>query len=153
MVVTRLLPSLASGESENWYPVRGLAGRGLGEMASAGRRALAFRLRPRRKPWANRRIYRDLAVVLWLWFLQDLSNIFGSCLGYPFLWYPTVAPEPREECGHSPEVLTRLGSQQLPSRLCFVLGGSGRCARVHPPGVAPEALEEWVYSSRGFFLH
>ena len=36
--------------------------------------------------------------------------------------------------------------------LCFVLGGSGGCVRAHPPGVAPEALEEWVYSSRGFFL-
>ena len=45
----------------------------------------------------------------------------------------------------------RLGSQQLPSRLCFVLGGFDGCARAHPPGVAPEALEEWVYSSRGFF--
>ena len=28
--VARLLPSPASDESENWYPVRGLAGRGLG---------------------------------------------------------------------------------------------------------------------------
>jgi len=27
---TRLLPSPASGESENWYPIRGIAGRGLG---------------------------------------------------------------------------------------------------------------------------
>ena len=34
MEVTRLLPSPASSESENWYPVRGLAGRGLGERAS-----------------------------------------------------------------------------------------------------------------------
>ena len=41
-------------------------------------------------------------VVSWLWYLQGLSNFFGSCLGYPFLWYPTVAPEPRGECGHSP---------------------------------------------------
>ena len=39
---------------------------GLGERASAGRRALAFRLSPRRKPWASRRICRDLVVVLWL---------------------------------------------------------------------------------------
>ena len=37
MEVTRLLPSPASGESENWYPVRGLAGRGLGERALARR--------------------------------------------------------------------------------------------------------------------
>ena len=36
MEVTRLLPSPASGESENLYPVRGLAGRGLGERASTG---------------------------------------------------------------------------------------------------------------------
>ena len=27
----------------------------------------------------------------------------------------------------------------------------GGCTRAHPPGVAPEALEEWIYSSRGFF--
>ena len=30
-------------------------------------------------------------VVSWLWYLQGLSNFFGSCLGYPFLWYPTAA--------------------------------------------------------------
>ena len=29
------MPSPVSGESENWYPVRGLAGQGLGEGASA----------------------------------------------------------------------------------------------------------------------
>ena len=33
--VTTLLPSPASGESENWYPVRGLAGWGLGERAES----------------------------------------------------------------------------------------------------------------------
>ena len=43
-------------------------------------------------------------------FTKSKQSFFGSCLGYPFLWYPTVAPEPREECGHSPKVLTRLGS-------------------------------------------
>ena len=49
-----------------------------------------------------------------------------------------------------PEVLTRLGSRQLLVGWCFVLQGFGGCARAHPPGVAPEALEEWIYSSRGF---
>ena len=34
--VTRLLPSPASGESDNWYPVRGLAGWGLGGAESFG---------------------------------------------------------------------------------------------------------------------
>ena len=33
----------------------------------------------------------------------------------------------------------------------FCARGLGGCARAHPPGVAPEALEEWIYSSRGFF--
>ena len=37
---------------------------GLGERASAARRALAFRLRPRRNPWVSRRICRDFVVVL-----------------------------------------------------------------------------------------
>ena len=34
--VTRLLPSPASSESENWHSVRGLAGRGLGETEDFG---------------------------------------------------------------------------------------------------------------------
>ena len=29
------------------------------------------------------------------------KRFFGSCLGDPFLWYPTVAPEPRGECERS----------------------------------------------------
>ena len=33
----------------------------------------------------------------------------------------------------------------------FFARGSGGCVRAHPPGVAPKALEEWIYSSRGFF--
>ena len=49
-----VLPSLASSELENWHPVRGLSGQGLGESASArgprrGGELLVFRLRPRRK--------------------------------------------------------------------------------------------------------
>ena len=28
-------------------------------------------------------------VVFWFRYLQGLSNFFGSCLGYPFLWYLT----------------------------------------------------------------
>ena len=43
----------------------------------------------RRGPRANRRIGRGLVVVSWLRYLQGLGNFFGSCLGYPFLWYPT----------------------------------------------------------------
>ena len=34
--------------------------------------------------------------------------------------------------------------------MVFCTRGLGGCARAHPPGVAPEALEEWIYSSRGF---
>ena len=56
----------------------------------------------RREPRANQRIGRGLVVVSWLRYLQGLSNFFGSCLGYPFLWYPTVAPKPPRECEHSP---------------------------------------------------
>ena len=52
--VTRLLPSPASSESENWHPVRGLSGRGLSERVSVrgprrGGELLAFRMRLRRK--------------------------------------------------------------------------------------------------------
>ena len=42
----------------------------IGELVSHprhyGAEGLAFRLRPRHKLWASRRIYRDLVVVLWL---------------------------------------------------------------------------------------
>ena len=60
-------------------------------------------------------------IVFWFRYLQGLSNFFGSCSGYPLLWYPTVAPEPRGGVSTLPEVLTRLGSQQLLSGLCSVL--------------------------------
>ena len=35
--------------------------------------------------------------------------------------------------------------------MVFHTRGFGGCTRAHPPCVAPEALEEWIYSSRGFF--
>ena len=50
-----------------------------------------------------------------------------------------------------PEVLTRLWLAVAPGGMVFRTRGLGGCARAHPPGVAPEALEEWIYSSRGFF--
>jgi len=34
--------------------------------------------------------------------------------------------------------------------VAFRTRGLGGCAQAHPSGVAPEALEEWIYSSRGF---
>ena len=34
----------------------------------------------------------------------------------------------------------------------FHTRGFGACARAHPPGVAPEALEGWFHSFRGFSL-
>ena len=34
--------------------------------------------------------------------------------------------------------------------MVFHTRGLGGCARAHPPGVAPEALGEWIYSPRGF---
>ena len=37
-----------------------------------------------------------------------------------------------------------------PVGMVFRTRGFGGCARAHPLGVAPEALEEWIYSSRGF---
>ena len=82
-------------------------------------------------------------VVSWLWYLQGLSNFFGSCFGYPFLWYLTVAPEPRAGVWDTlPEVFFEtFVSQWLLSGL-FYTRDSGGCARAHPPGVAPEALEE-----------
>ena len=55
-------------------------------------------------PRANRRIGRGLVVVSWLRYLQGLSNFFGSCLGYPFLWCPTPCfpfYRPRESTGYS----------------------------------------------------
>jgi hypothetical protein len=39
------------------------------------------------------------------------------------------------------------GDQPLSVMLC-----SGGCARAHPPGVAPEASEEWFYSSEVLIL-
>ena len=39
-----------------------------------------------------------------------------------------------------------------PVGIAFRTCGSGGCARAHPAGVAPEALEEWIYFSRGFFV-
>ena len=55
----------ASGESENLLRPGGVSLGRIGESAEAR------------------------VVVPWLWYLQGLSNFFGSCLGYPFLWYPT----------------------------------------------------------------
>ena len=42
------------------------------------------------------------AYLLALFFRWDFSDPFDVCLGYPVLRYPTVAPEPRGECVHSP---------------------------------------------------
>ena len=54
--------------------------------------------------------------------------------GYPFLWYPTVDPEPLKGWGH----LFRgsfLRDYCWPGTFLLFSGG---CARAHPPGVAPE---------------
>ena len=43
-----------------------------------------------------------MTYLLALLFRWDFSDPFDVCLGYPVLRYPTVAPEPRGECMHSP---------------------------------------------------
>ena len=41
-------------------------------------------------------------LLAFLFFRWDFSDPFDVCLGYPVLRYPTIAPEPRGECVHSP---------------------------------------------------
>jgi hypothetical protein len=56
----------------------------------------------------------------------------------------TVAPEPQRECWYSLGGFVALFCEGTGlSRLHFVPVG----ARAHPPGVAPEASEEWFDSS------
>ena len=38
-------------------------------------------------------------VVSWLRYLQGISDFFGSCLGDPFLWYPTNPYAVRKDLG------------------------------------------------------
>jgi hypothetical protein len=58
--------------------------------------------------------------------------------------YPTVAPEPQRECGHSLGGSVEFLQGDRPFSVIFCSGG---CARAHPLGVAPEASEEWFDSS------
>ena len=71
------------------------------------------------------------------------KQFFDLCMGYPIFWYPTVAPEPQAGVWDTlPEVFFEtFVSQWLLSGLFYTRDSSG-CARAHPSGVAPEALEE-----------
>jgi hypothetical protein len=80
---------------------------------------------------------------LWHGFLRGLSFLIVDC-GYPLFRYPTVAPEPLGECGHSCKGSV---SHELESwRHSF----SGGCVRAHPLGVAPEASVECFDTSEVF---
>jgi hypothetical protein len=57
---------------------------------------------------------------------------------------PDSSPEPRRECWYSLGGFCRTFLQgDRPFSVAFRSGG---CARAHPPGVAPEASEEWFDS-------
>ena len=86
--------------------------------------------------WAEKRlVFVNLKVFL--------CRFFPSRLGYPSLRYPTVAPEPMEEFGYSYR-----GSFEGYAGRSRSLPFFGGCTRVHPLGVAPEALKEWFLPSR-----
>ena len=86
--LVRGLTSGASGEAENRYLVRGLMVSFWAEPAS-GEPGYCSR-------WAGRssrasdKVGVLPVVVSWLRFLQGLNDFFGSRLGDPFLWYPTI---------------------------------------------------------------
>jgi hypothetical protein len=61
----------------------------------------------------------------------------------------TVAPEPQRECGHSLGGSAGFSQGDRPFSVIFRSGG---CTRAHPPGVAPEASEEWFDSSEVLIL-
>ena len=92
---------------------------------------------------ANRRFRPRPPLFIPLVLFLGSKQFFDLCLGYPIFWYPTVAPEPRAGVWDTlPEVFFEtFVSQWLLSGL-FYTRDSGGCARAHPPGVAPEALEE-----------
>jgi len=54
--------------------------------------------------WSRRGGARDLPFCLYHHYFLDgtWAAHLMFCLGYPILRYPTVAPEPRGECVHSP---------------------------------------------------
>jgi hypothetical protein len=65
-------------------------------------------------------------------------------LGVPLIMVPDSSPEPRRECWYSLGGFCRTFLQgDRPFSVAFRSGG---CARAHPPGVAPEASEEWFDS-------
>ena len=109
----------------------------------ASRRIVCFRWGSATGSRANWRFWSRPRLFIPLVLFLGSKQFFDLRLGYPIFWYPTVAPEPRAGVWDTlPEVFFEtFVSQWLLLGLLYTRD-SGGCARAHPPGVAPEALEE-----------
>jgi hypothetical protein len=75
------------------------------------------------------------------------EDVFQPCLGVlgvPLITVPDSSPRASKGVWHSLGGSAEFLQGDRPFSVIFVSSG---CARAHPPGVAPEASEEWFDSS------